>query len=121
MPRDLRPDGIAFHPYGRGPAFAAGKYRHFGLIAEALDAGRRCCPEKPLWITEFGVLNAEDEPAEEIAKYASDFIGYLKQRYEGRVVTAMWFAWGSGMDNGFGLVDSSDMPLAGLTDVYIAL
>ena len=121
MPRDLRPDGIAFHPYGRGPAFAAGKYRHFGLIDEALDAWAQVLPGTPLWITEFGVLNAEDEPAEEIAKYASDFIGYLKQRYEGRVVTAMWFAWGSGMDNGFGLVDSSDMPLAGLTDVYIAL
>ncbi len=121
MPRDLRPDGIAFHPYGRGPAFASGKYRHFGLIDESMDAWARVLPGKPLWITEFGVLNAEDEPAEEIGKYSSDFIGYLKQRYEGRVVTAMWFAWGSGMDNGFGLVDLEDTARVGLTDVYITL
>lgn len=121
MPRDLRPDGIAFHPYGRGPAFAAGKYRHFGLIDESMDAWARVLPGKPVWITEFGVLNAEDEPAEEISKYASDFITYLKQRYEGRVVTAIWYAWGSGMDNGFGLVNRDDSPRAGLTDVFINL
>ena len=121
MPRDLRPDGIAFHPYGRGPAFAAGKYRHFGLIDESLDAWAQVLPGKPLWITEFGVLNAEDEPVEEIGKYARDFIGYLKRRYAGRVVTAIWYAWGSGMDNGFGLVNRRDEPRAGLTDVFIRL
>lgn len=121
MPRGLRPDGIAFHPYGRGPAFAAGKYRHFGLIDESLDAWARVLPGKPLWITEFGILNAAEEPATEIGKYAGDFIGYLKRRYPGRVVTAIWFAWGEGMDNGYGLVDRSDMPREGLTDVYTSL
>ncbi len=121
MPRDQRPDGIAFHPYGRGPAFAAGKYRHFGLIDESLDAWARVMPGKPLWITEFGVLNAEDEPVEDISKYANDFVTYLKQRYEGRVVTAIWYAWGDGMDNGFGLVDRDDLPREGFTDVFINL
>lgn len=121
MSRDLRPDGIAFHPYGRGPAFSAGKYRHFGLIDESLDAWAQVLPGKPLWITEFGVLNAEDEPAQDISKYASDFISYLKQRYDGRAVNAIWYAWGSGMDNGFGLVDRDDRPIAGLTDVFIDL
>ncbi|MCY4023067.1 MAG: SH3 domain-containing protein [Anaerolineaceae bacterium] len=121
MPRDLRPDGIAFHPYGRGPAFAAGKYRHFGLIDESLDAWARVMPGKPVWITEFGVLNADEEPVEDISKYASDFVTYLKQRYEGRVVTAIWYAWGHGMDNGFGLVDRDDLARDGFTDVFINL
>ena len=121
MPRDQRPYGIAFHPYGRGPAFAAGKYRHFGLIDESLDAWARVMPGKPLWITEFGVLNADDEPLEDISKYASDFVTYLKQRYEGRVVAAVWYAWGHGMDNGFGLVDRDDLPREGFTEVFINL
>ena len=121
MPNGLQPDGIAFHPYGRGPAQSEFKYRHFGLIDEAVQVYGSILPDKPVWITEWGVLNASSEPSHEIARYAGEFIGHLKSRYRNKVATALWFAWGQGMDNGYGIVDRNDNPRDVLTDEFIRL
>lgn len=121
MPPGIQPDGIAFHPYGRGPAESDFKYRHFGLIDEAIDAYDNVLPDTPLWITEWGVLNAPQELPQDIARYAREFVGYIKNHYRNRVVTALWFAWGQGMDNGYGIVDRNDNPRPPLTDEFVHL
>lgn len=121
MPGDTRPDGIAFHPYGRGPATCDPRYRHFGLIDESIKAYASILPGRPVWITEWGVLDVPNESPEDIAHYTREFIGYLKANHARRVAAAMWFAWAQGMDNGYGLVDAYDRPRGILTESYINL
>ena len=121
MPEDMHPDGIAFHPYGRGPVESEFKYRHFGLVDEAIQAYGDILPDKPVWITEWGVLNAPNEPPQDIARYAREFVGHVKSRYRNKVATALWFAWGQGMDNGYGIVDPNDNPREPLTDEFVRL
>jgi hypothetical protein len=110
MPAGIRPDGIAIHPYGRGPEGAPKKYMHFGKIDEEIEFYGPIMPDKPLWFTEWGVLNASGEPAAEISKYASMFVQHLKTQYPGKVAAAIWYAWAMGMHNGYGLVAENDQP-----------
>ncbi|RMF82212.1 MAG: hypothetical protein D6737_02685 [Chloroflexi bacterium] len=121
MPHGIRPDGVAFHPYGRGDLKSDPKYRHFGNIDESVNAYAAVMPGKPVWITEWGVLDAPTEPPDAIAKYATEFITRLKTVHAGKVAAAMWFAWGQGMDNGYGLVDENDQPRGAFTDEYCNL
>lgn len=121
MPGGIRPDGIAFHPYGRGAPESDPKYRHFGNIDEEILAYSSVLPGKPMWITEWGVLDAPGEPAPEISRYAREFINRLKTLHAGKIATAMWYAWGQGMDNGYGLVDEQDRPKERFWEEYIKL
>jgi hypothetical protein len=121
MPGDVRPDGIAAHPYGRGPSQSAPHYRPFGLIDDEVNAFAGVMPGWPVWITEWGILNQPDEPPDAVAEYAVDFIDRLKAVYSHKVAAAMWYAWGQGMDEGYGLVDAQGRPRGTLTDRYINL
>lgn len=111
MPSGVRPDGIAFHPYGRGPKpDAKSPHSFFGHIDEEIQAYGPLLPGKPVWMTEFGMLDADVVPADIVAGYATDFIRHLKTVRAGSTATAMWYAWAKGMHNGYGVVDENGRP-----------
>ncbi len=116
---DVVPDGLAFHPYGRG-VNGHPFYSRFGHIDESVWAYSGVLPEKPLWITEFGVLDRPDDSAGQIARYASDMVRYLKTQYPGRIATLLWYAWAQGMHNGYGLVDGAGNPRPPLTEEFLS-
>jgi len=113
------PDGLAFHPYGRG-VNGHPLYSRFGHIDESVWAYSSVLPEKPLWITEFGVLDRPGDSAGQIARYATDMVRYLKTQYPGRIATLVWYAWAQGMHNGYGLVDSAGKPRPPLTEKFLS-
>ncbi len=116
---DVLPDGLAFHPYGRG-VNGHPIYSVFGHIDESVWAYSSVLPEKPLWITEFGVLDRPRDSAGQIARYATDMVRYLKTQYPGRIATVLWYAWAQGMHNGYGLVDSAGNPRPPLTEKFLS-
>jgi len=121
MPAGIRPDGIACHPYGRGAPGSDKRYMHFGLIDDEVESYLKVLPDKPVWITEWGVLNAPNEPPADISKYASEFVKRLKGKYSGKVASAMWYAWAQGMHNGYGLVAENDQPRDPFYKQFLAL
>lgn len=109
LPRGVQPDGVALHPYGRGPD-PTSKYALFGSIEESVQAYYNVMPGKRVWITEWGVLNAPNEPAAAVSEYATSFVTYLQQNHPEKVAAMTWYAWADGMDNGYGLVGRDDQP-----------
>lgn len=119
MPSNIRPDGIAFHPYGRGPA--GHRFSVFGSINDAIEIYSQVMPGKPIWITEWGVLDRQGDNsiAAEVSQYARGFVGIIQQQFPGRVAAACWYAWADGMDNGYGLVRSNGQPKQPLYDTFL--
>ncbi len=108
MPSNVRPDGIGVHSYGRGTL--GNMYSPFGAIDEDVDAYSRVLPGAPIWITEWGVLDRNNDPADGVSDYAISFVRRLKTLYAGKVMTAIWYGWADSMHNGYGLVNTSDQP-----------
>ncbi len=119
LPEDAKPDGLAFHPYGRG-VNGHPFYAQFGHIDESVWAYSNVMPDKPLWITEWGVLDRGNDKPAAIARYAHDFIRYLKRQYPGRIAVMIWYAWSQGMHNGYGLVDQNGKPRPPLTEEFLS-
>ncbi|MFW5748414.1 MAG: peptidoglycan DD-metalloendopeptidase family protein [Chloroflexota bacterium] len=119
MPGGTRPDGIAMHPYGRGPT--GSRFSIYGHIGEAVRYYQRVMPDKPLWITEWGVLDQQgnDSIAQEVTQYASGFLASLKHQFPGQIAAAIWYAWADGMDNGYGLVTANGQPRQPLYDTFL--
>lgn len=109
LPSTTLLDGIAFHPYGRGVDFDS-PYRVYGHIDASIQAYSAILPDKPLWVTEFGVLDQLYDPAPDIAEYAMSMLNYVDKWYGDRVAAMVWYAWAEGMDNGYGLVDEDENP-----------
>jgi hypothetical protein len=118
LPDGVQVDGIAFHPYGRGPNVAS-PYASFGHIDESINTYGAILPGQPLWITEWGVLNQPHASPNDIANYALDFITYVRARYGERVACMLWYAWAQGMHNGYGLVDAHGQPRPPLTERFL--
>ena len=119
LPAGVELDGIAFHPYGRG-VNGHPFYSMFGHIDESMWAYSAVMPEKPLWITEFGVLDRPRDSASQIARYATDMIRYLKTQYPGKIAALVWYAWAQGMHNGYGIVDAAGKPRPPLTERFLS-
>jgi hypothetical protein len=117
LPANLRLDGAACHPYGRG--VPGSKYAPFGSIDDEIDAYSAILPGAKVWITEWGVLDRPNDPAGDVADYATGFIQRVKRLYLGKTAAACWYAWADGMHNGYGLVDASDKPKQPLYDRYL--
>lgn len=117
LPTGVRPDGIASHPYGRGANSSI--YAPFGSIDDEINGYAAVMPERPIWITEWGVLDRPNDNPADIARYAVDFITYIRTRYSGKVATAIWYAWAQGMHNGYGLVGADDKPRQPLYDQFL--
>jgi len=116
MPASVRPDGVAFHPYGRG---AEHEYSVFGSITHAVNVYRQVLPNRPVWITEWGILNrvGDDAIAGTVTTYATSFLNELRAS---QVACACWYAWADGMDNGYGLVRSDGSPRQPLYNTFLA-
>jgi murein DD-endopeptidase MepM/ murein hydrolase activator NlpD len=118
MPGSLRPDGIAFHPYGLGPA--SSPYSIHGRLEPAIERFGNLLPDKPVWITEWGVLDRQDlDETAQVAAYAKGFLDTIRSKYADRVAAAIWYAFAKGMDNGYGLVDRNGQALQPLYDQYL--
>ncbi|MCU0496080.1 MAG: SH3 domain-containing protein [Anaerolineae bacterium] len=120
MPTVELPDGIAFHPYGRGTT-PGDRYSNWGHIDEEVNAYMGILPDRPVWITEWGVLDKENDAPADIARYATNFMTHLRDKYPGRIAAAIWYAWAIGMHNGFGLVGRDDRPLEPLYGNFLSL
>jgi murein DD-endopeptidase MepM/ murein hydrolase activator NlpD len=119
MPNGIRPDGVAFHPYGRKAPGSNTPYGPFGTIEGAMLDYVRALPDKPVWITEWGVLDHPSDPPERVTQYALDFLSFLKTKYRTRVAASIWYAWADGMHNGYGLVGTNDQPKQPLYDRFL--
>ena len=119
LPDDILPDGIAFHPYGRG-VNSHPYYASFGHIDESVWAYSAVLPSKPLWITEFGILDRPRDSPAMVARYACDMIRYLKRQYPGKFAALVWYAWAQGMHNGYGIVDGAGRPRPPLTKRFLS-
>jgi hypothetical protein len=110
MPDGIRPDGIAFHPYGRG--VQGHRFSNFGDLAEAIEQYSAVLPDRPVWITEWGVQDHQGraDVIDDILDYAAGFMRIAREDFAGKVAAAIWYAWADGMDNGFGLVDFNGQP-----------
>lgn len=103
LPSGVFPNGAAFHPYGQGPA--GHEYSIFGQISDAVEIYQQAMPTTPVWITEWGILNAQgnDSIAGNVATYANGFMDIIRKRFPGQVAGAMWYGWSDAMDNGYGI------------------
>jgi hypothetical protein len=119
MPDGIRADGVAFHPYGRKAPGSDVPYGPFGTIENAMTEYVRALPDKPVWITEWGVLDHPNDPPERVTTYAVDFLSFLKSKYRSRIAAAIWYAWADGMHNGYGLVRANDQPKQPLYDRFL--
>ncbi len=120
LPPGIRPDGVAFHPYGRGTGKDA-PYTQFGHIDDSIRAFSNALPGTALWITEWGVLDNPALPAQEVSDYAADMVGYVRLHHPGKVAAMVWYAWAKGMHNAYGLVSTNDQPIQPLYDTFLKL
>jgi len=118
LPNGIEPDGVAFHPYGRGITQPAPPYTIFGHIDDSMNAYLPILPGKPVWITEWGVLDRPNDPPGDILNYAKGLVHYLKTNYPGSVATLIWYAWAMSMHNGYGLVNEQSHPIQPLNDGF---
>ncbi|MBI5667247.1 MAG: hypothetical protein HZC41_04495 [Chloroflexi bacterium] len=121
MPPDVRPDGIATHPYGRG--VKGHVFSVFGALDEEIRKYAAVLPGKPVWITEWGVLGRQGDVsiAAKVADYATGFMRICRGGLAGPVAAACWYAWADGMDDGYGLVDGNGQPKASFCAPFLAL
>jgi hypothetical protein len=121
MPADVRPDGIASHPYGRG--VSGHKFSNFGPLDEEIRKYSAIMPGKPIWFTEWGVLDRQGDNSVvgDVTSYATGFINIIKSQYASQVAAAIWYAWADGMDNGYGLVAANDQPKNPLYQMFLTL
>ncbi|MBZ0275247.1 MAG: hypothetical protein K8I60_03840, partial [Anaerolineae bacterium] len=91
----------------------------FGSIDDDIIEYGKIIPSAPVWITEWGVLDFPNDPAEDVATYATGFVDRVKRLYLGKVACAMWYAWADTMHNGYGLVGQNDQPKQPLYDRFL--
>jgi len=116
MPPNIRPDGLAFHPYGR--SMPGSKYGIFGPMSEEIDAYWPLM-QKPLWITEWGILDQPGESPADIRTYALDVMKFFQTEHPEKVAATIWYAWAETMHNGYGLVNENDQPKEPLFSEYV--
>lgn len=118
LPANAVPDGVALHPYGRDTE-PNSTYGQFGHIDESLQQYTRVIKDRPVWITEWGVLDRPNDDPNAVAAYATRFIKHIKTRWNDEVACMIWYAWAQGMDNGYGIVDGAGNPRPSLTDQFL--
>ncbi len=121
MPPDIRPDGIALHPYGRG--VLGHRFSNWGPLSDSIKQYSAVLPDVPIWITEWGVLDHQGrtDVIDDVTDYAAGFMNIIKNEYPRKVAAAIWYAWADGMDNGFGLVDANGQPKSRFNDKWRTL
>lgn len=118
MPSNIRPDGIGFHAYGNGPV--GNPFTIHGDLVTAVNHLRQALPTKPIWITEWGVLGkqGDDSIAPSVGQYVTAFYNEIKNKLAGKVACAVWYAYGDGMDDGYGLINFNKQKRQPLFDAF---
>lgn len=102
-------DALAYHPYGRYVYTKV--FNVFGPLSEVLDKFQQAFPDKPMWITEFGLpghatkIGAEHYP--KIATYLREITTEVTGKYGDYVQGLIWFAWTDRMENA-GILTTGD-------------
>ena len=119
MPSNIRPDGIGFHAYGNGPV--GNPFTVHGDLVTAVNHLRQALPTKPIWITEWGVLGQQgnDGLAGGVSQYVSAFYNEIKTKLAGKVACAVWYGYGDGMDDGYGLVNFGGQRRQNVFDAFL--
>lgn len=119
VPADARPDGIAFHPYGRGPS--GSPFTIYGNIGDSIRKWGAIMPDKPVWITEWGILDRQGDNSivGQAVQYSSGFLNIIRDDHPGKVACAIWYAWADGMDNGYGMVKQNGQPKEPLYSTFL--
>lgn len=78
-------------------------------------------PDKPVWITEWGILDRQGDNSivGQAVQYASGFLNIIRDDYPGKVACAIWYAWADGMDNGYGMVLHNGQPKEPLYSTFL--
>lgn len=105
----IEPSGLAYHPYGTHGG--DGRFAPYGHVSHILDALAKF--NLPLWFTEMGVLDQPGASIREVSRYAQTFLNSI----QGKVEAAVWYGYGDGMDNGYGLVDAAGRSRVVVDDV----
>jgi hypothetical protein len=115
------PDGLGVHPYLTGPKDSP--FSYFGTIDNAIRTWSGVLPGKPLWLTEWGILDkqGDDSIASAATDFADGFIEICLQEFPGMVACAVWYAWADTMHNGYGLVRSNNTPRQPLYNHFLGL
>ena len=117
-------DALACHPYGRFVKHDAFYNQKFGTLMAALDQFKAAFPDKPMWITEFGipghanVIGPEHYPA--IAQYLSEVVEVVTDDYADYVPALIWFAWTDRMENA-GVLTADGKEKPGLFDAFVEM
>jgi len=101
---NVRADGLAIHPYGRGAPDYKGAFAPFGSIEDEYRAVSRF--DLPIYVTELGVLDNQSADPAQVAQYLR-MIGDYTARSRPEVKALIWYGWSDAMDNGFGFASSS--------------
>ncbi|MBK8135216.1 MAG: M23 family metallopeptidase [Chloroflexi bacterium] len=119
IPLDATPDGIGVHPYMTGPMDSP--FSIFGTINAAIQAWSGVLPNKPLWLTEWGILDKQgnDSIVNDATAFADGFLDICLNDYRGMVACAVWYAWADTMHNGYGLVRSDSSARQPLYNHYL--
>ncbi len=96
-------DALAIHPYGRYVKTDSFYNKQFGTLADSLNQFKKAFPDKPLWITEFGIPGHEHEIGTDhypkIALYLDEVVAEVTNNYADYVPVLIWFAWTDAMEN----------------------
>ncbi len=121
---DLPVDAVGIHPYGRWPGKRPFRGWGFGSLNRELNGFAEQIPDKPLWITEIGIVG-EDKPLPEdshqaVAQYMRDFYKTVANNHSDQVEAVIWFAWSDNMQNA-GIVRADGTAKSEILDAFIAV
>lgn len=119
-------DAIGIHPYGQWtPNFAQkptwGGW--FGKMDEYMRHLHEALPGMTFWMTEIGVSEAVNFPAEQypmVQKFMQGVYDLLSTQYAGVAPVLMWFAWSDVMRQA-GIVDSNNTPKGSVYEQFMQL
>jgi uncharacterized protein YgiM (DUF1202 family) len=86
-------DAIALYAYDveiEGPSGQGGS------LGNLINQFVRLVPGTPLWFTELGLTQSDDDPNRRFEAYSADLLDYLRLRYPLLVKTVFWYPWQGG-------------------------
>lgn len=121
---ELPVDAIGIHPYGRWPVKRPFKDWGYGSLSTELNGLAKQIPDKPLWITEVGVVGGANPLPEKtqpiVAQFMKDLIKTISQKHTDQVPVVIWFAWSDNMHNA-GIVRADGTAKKDILDAFIAV
>jgi len=119
MARANYPDAISVHDYGRGRKLSL-PYSPFGDIGETIEK-QYAVLNKPVWLTEYGVLDRKNDKPEAIADFMKDTVDYIKEKYSNKVANFFWYAYSMSQHNGYSITDYNGKPIEPLYTKFMNL